>query len=401
MILVAMVGFFLCEPAVADKVSLRAGGSVVGETREKASQVWVKMADEVVLVVPKARVKSIQFEKDLEDYRKYMAMAGNDPDRHYKLYEWCAKRGMLEQKRFQLQRTIALDPNHEDARKRLEYTRVDGEWIKRETLQRRRGLVNVGGTRWMPPELIAREKAADEADKSSKLWVPKLKRMIKSLHTPPRGVTKAEAWQALKDINDPMAAKALAGQLEASRAGTHDFRLRELWVRLLGKCKNKVATRALVKAGIDDPDSRIRNLSLEQLSEYGRSSAVASYRKVLVDAAAKKHPDSDQLRRAAIALQSFPDPEMAMVYVDALVTEHIEVGPAGPAMSFGFGNNGSNGMSTGGQPDVKVETSENGEVRNLLKMIEPDADFGFNEEAWRRYFASKRSGYRGDLRRDL
>jgi len=33
-------------------------------------------------------------------------------------------------------------------------------------------------------------------------------------------------------------------------------------------------------------------------------------------------------------------------------------------------------------------------------MIAPDVNYGFNEDAWRQYFAARRSRFDGDLRRD-
>lgn len=50
---------------------------------------------------------------------------------------------------------------------------------------------------------------------------------------------------------------------------------------------------------------------------------------------------------------------------------------------------------------VFVQTQNNRDVLSLLQMIEPDVDYGYDEQRWREHFANKRSKFSGDLRRDL
>lgn len=94
-----------------------------------------------------------------------------------------------------------------------------------------------------------------------------------------------------------------------------------------------------------------------------------------------------------------------MNYVNALVTTRKIVTPAGAGMNLGFGDgggggNGIGGMSTGSQATVQNDTRTNPAVLSLLRIIEPEVDFGYNETKWRDYFASKKTAYQGDLRRD-
>jgi hypothetical protein len=68
-------------------------------------------------------------------------------------------------------------------------------------------------------------------------------------------------------------------------------------------------------------------------------------------------------------------------------------------MQVGFGDGGG-GLSTGGSPKVVVERRNNPAALTLVKTIEPDADYGYDEQAWLLHFARERSSFSGDLRRD-
>ncbi|QDV64996.1 hypothetical protein [Crateriforma conspicua] len=386
--------------AVGERVDLYVGGGVTGQTKvvsddKDRQQVWVKTDPDLVLVLPKSRVRSIEPADKLAAYERFAGQTGQDAERHYKLSVWCKTNHLPEQSRYHLQRAITLNPDHVAARASLGYKQINGRWTLFTDLQRSRGLVHVGGNLWKAPEQISREEVRKETDKTAKLWKRKLSQMLAALSR-----EEPDAWANLEAIDDPLAADAIAEQLEKSRGGRQPRRLRSLWVRLLGKLDHPSARKALVRAGLEEPDRRLQQDILEQLQTNGRSSAVASYTDVLVKAAAGKHPDAKGVSLAATALQSFVDPEMALVWVDALVTEHIRAAPQQPGMTFGFGDTGANGMQAGSAAKAEIRRSQNGEVRNLLRMIEPEADYGFDENAWRRHFALQRSRYQGDLRRD-
>ena len=117
-----------------------------------------------------------------------------------------------------------------------------------------------------------------------------------------------------------------------------------------------------------------------------------------------KSNSNKTVNRAARALRWFPDPELALDYVNALVTEHSRIIAPGPGTQAGFGNgsNSSGGtFSQGSQKPKKIiDTLTNPAVLSLVKEIEPAVDFGYDEKAWKHYFAQKRSAFSGDLRRD-
>ena len=195
-------------------------------------------------------------------------------------------------------------------------------------------------------------------------------------------------------IEDPLASSAIAEQLNESRGrGKQSRDMRMMWVRLLGKFRDSVSVQTLVKAGLIEDDEVIREAALKQLLEYGAGSAVATYLPYL------KQNDNRLVNRAARALLWFPDPELSLTYVDALVTSHKSEQAPSSAINAAFGD-GAGGLQTGGQKKVYIQKRNNSAVLALLRKIESEVDYGYDDQAWREHFASKRGSFSGDMRRD-
>ncbi len=333
---------------------------------------------------------------DLADYRKRAAAAGEDAEKHYELAIWCGKNvpeNTKYYKRLHMERAIQIDPEHSRARAWLGYKKERGKWVLKSELMRDRGMIWRGGG-WELPEAVAVNDSLSSANSKAKTWIRDVKRLVSSVQG--RNQQKsAEAFTALQAIVDPNAALAIGLQLKNSRNGDSQTRkLRQLWVQLLGRFKNRDSVEALVMAGVQEDDAVIREQALDQLVNFGSGSAVATYLPML------NSNNNDQVNRAALALQWFPDPELAMTYVRSLVTEHKTIEAPGAGMQVGFGDRGNGGLAMGGKPKVKIRAKTNPAVLSLLRKIEPEVDYGFDEQAWLEHFAAKRGAYQGDLRRD-
>src|SRR5690606_17758548 len=126
------------------------------------------------------------------------------------------------------------------------------------------------------------------------------------------------------------------------------------------------------RVGLSDPDSVVRERALETLQKISPATGIASYTPML------RSNDNAVVRRAAEALSYFPDPELVLPLVDALVTEHKTVIPADTSTKAQFGNNGSGGMSAGGKAKTISRRIENPPVLSLLRQLEPDVNFGYD-----------------------
>ncbi|QDT09613.1 HEAT repeat domain-containing protein [Planctomycetes bacterium K23_9] len=382
-----------------DTIELRGGGQLAGKVLRQVETpeggfVSVQVDDGISVAIEKARVTRVRTADELAKYSQLAEAAGDDPEKHYLLGKWCTANHLSQQRLFHYQRAITLNPEHNLARAALDYVRDErGNWIPYAVQQRNRGLIWAKGG-WKFPEVVAKDRFQDEANVKASKWIKQVAQLRSQFLG--RGKKQQEAWQEIQGIRDPLAAGAIAGEFEKSRGKNIQPRaLRLEWVKLLGRFRNSVSVRSLVLAGIDEPDAVVREAALAELKKYGWDSAIATYVPML----APKN-SSDNVRRALRGLTYFPQSHLAMTYVNALITTHMQVVPQGPGISTGFSDTGSSGFTTGSDNKPKPVRRKNTDALTLLKMIEPDVDYGFNQQAWREYFAAKLTAYRGNLRRD-
>ena len=389
--------FDFSDPFDFFKVELSGGGQLTGAVRRVENQdgstahVVVRIDPEMAVAVAGVHTRRTIEDGDLDEYRQRATAAGQDAEAQFELARWCKSETLLHQYRFHLARTIDLDPDHTLARAALGFVRDGNGWVSFESLRRSQGLVQDGKGRWVLPEVLSEREQEEAYDKASKLWIKDFRRLHSKAA---RG--DAEAIAEINAIKDPTATAAIAGELLRSRSSRSDLRnLRLMYVRLLAKMRNPLSVRALVEAGLQETDAVVREEALRQLTEYGASSAVATYLPLLQSSSLQ------QVKAAARALAFFPDPELAFEYVRALVTEQktrTQIGSTGT--NAAFGNNGVAGLSSGTQVVERTQTIRNPEVLDLIKKIAPGIDYRYDEQAWKRYFAELRNPNRSDLRRD-
>jgi len=393
-----LTGLIFASSCPAGRVELSGGGQLTGEVRksEKAdgstAHVVVRIDEDLAIAVEGVYVRRVIEDSDLKEYRDRAATVGEDAEAHFQLSRWCKSKTLLAQHHFHLTQTIEIDPDHSLARAALGYVQnPEGRgWVSYELLRRSQGLIRDRKSGWVLPEVLASRQYADETNKQAKLWIREFSR----LHSrATRG--DAEAIAEIEAITDPLATGAIARELQRTRKSTNLRTLRRLYVRLLGRLRNLTAVAALVKVALYEPDQLIREDAVRELKEFGGGSAVATCLPML------KSNSPAQVQAAVRVLADFPEPELAFVYVDALITGQkirTQIGSGGT--DAGFGNNGVSGLSQGAQIVERTESTRNPEILRILKTIAPDADYGFNESAWRNYFASLRNPPRSDLRRD-
>lgn len=389
-------------PCEAGKIQVSGGGQLTGQVTRavkpdgSTAHAVVRIDDDLSVAVAGVYVRRAVEDEDLQEYRDQAAAVGDDAEAHFQLARWCKSKTLLAQQHFHLTRAIDLDPNHKYARGALGYVvhPSQGGWISFEKLRRDQGLVKDGKGQWVLPEVLTTRTMTDENDRQAKLWIRQLRRLHS---TAARGdAASAAAYTEIEAIDDPRATFAIASELLRSRKASGDLRnLRLLYVRLLGKLQNMDAVKALAETGVNEPDALIREEALRQLTEFGASSAVASYLPML------KSNSPAQVDAAARALSYFPNPELAFAYVNALVTEQKtrrQIGSGGTDASFG--NNGVSGLSQGAQTVELSVPVRHPDILRLLQTIAPGANYGYDQNAWRRYFATLRNPPRSDLRRD-
>ena len=390
--------------AWADHADLRTGGGVTGKVVARGKSVLVQTPAGIQLALPADKVRRIASEAQLKKYAEVRDQTGVDPDANVELAKSIMSSDAFPAdpkafRKFHLWRAVAANSDHKASRNALGFRRDEGRWVTSHELMTSRGMVsrNAG---WELPEIKARREAAEADEVVAKKYRATLARHFKTIASGSRRAP--EALQSIKDQNDPRTSLAFADQF--ARYNQNDPRSdrarRLLCLEKLAEFKNGIATASLVKAALEDPDAIIREKAITVLKSYplGRTSAVATYMPML------KAKKASVINRAAAALSHFADPEMDLTYVDALVTTETKVVAPASGGSYSQGSMAggpqSSGFSTGEKPQIVQQVKRNDAVLALLRTIEPEVNYGFDEQRWREHFAAKRTAYQGDLRRD-
>lgn len=133
---------------------------------------------------------------NLAAYRTQRGKAENTVASQLALADWCAKRRMPEQERAHLTKVLELEPEHPDARRRLDFVRVDNTWLTRQQVE-------------------ASGKAAEVASAAYKKWQPKLENIHRGFQRRDPAQRQAAA-ELVEAIDDPAAIPAMESILSAS-----------------------------------------------------------------------------------------------------------------------------------------------------------------------------------------
>jgi hypothetical protein len=298
------------------------------------------------------------------------------------------------QREFHLEEILKLDPEHQEAHYGLGHSKVDGRWVNADQWMRSRGYVRYRGA-WRIPQDVALEQAFDKYTDRSKQWQRKVKTW-RTMIAKGRG-KEQEAMDAIAAIDDPIASIALIAILENEREPRG---LRLLCVDVLGRLRTPNAVAAFVRCAIEDPDAHIRDACLDQLVEFGTPAAVRGFQQLL------KSLDNLKVNRAALCLGALRSRESAIPLIEALQTEHkfkIQTGggPGQMNLGFGGGSGGSgNTFGAGGRPKIITRTLNNEGALNALVSIFPGINFGYDEQAWKKWYVEQHRPPVTSLRRD-
>jgi hypothetical protein len=332
--------------------------------------------------------------EDLKWYRESLPAVPPTVEGHWAMAEQCRNRGLRTQGEFHLQELVKLDPDHEKARYALGHSQVDGRWVDSDQWMRSRGYVRYRGA-WRIAQDVALEQGNAKSTNIEKDWYNKVKAW-RTMIVKQRGKER-EALEAIEEIEDPFAASALVGVLEDEHAPRH---LRMLCIEVLGRLRTPVGTKSFIVRALEDPDAHVRDACIDQLCQFGTYSAVNAFMQLL------KSPDNLKVNRAAVCLAALRDPESALALIEALRTTHkykVQTGgsPGQYNLGFGGGAGGSgNTFSAGGRPKIIERELTNEGVLNALVAIFPGVNFGYDTDAWKRWYTEQHRPLVNSLRRD-
>lgn len=382
----------------ADVLVLKSGGRIEGDLLPSgdgatAEYYLIKTASGGTLKLAKALVERIHRKSEAEkQYETLLATMPDTADGHWAMADWCGQHGLRKERELHLRQVLRHDPNHEGARHRLGYSRVEGRWVKMDEWMASQGYVRHRGA-WRLRQEVLLEEVAERRELAEKKWRKDLKMW--------RGwINKGRRLQAIHNfraVDDPLAAMGLGGLL--AEETSQEMKL--LYIEILGRLKTPKAKIPLVVAALEDDSQHIRDACLDQLEKQGRRTAVTYLIKMLDP---KRNPNSKKINRAGIALGRLGGVEAIGPMIDALVTEHKVKAPGngsgGLSLSPTFSRNGGPaGFSIGGRPKLVKRKVRNEGVLYGLKAITGE-DFRFDQDAWRKWYVEAHTPVDVALRRD-
>jgi hypothetical protein len=145
---------------------------------------WVSIDDMPALVAQ---------DRNRRAYESRRSKAADTVEDQLALADWCHRRHLADEERAHLTRVVALDTDHAEARQRLGFVLVDGQWLA-------------------PEEIASSRQRAIRAESDLAAWRPKLEELLKDL-TSDNARTRDRAEAELAAIDNPACVLALEAVL--------------------------------------------------------------------------------------------------------------------------------------------------------------------------------------------
>ncbi len=157
--------------AAADELVTKSGRKYVGKiVKETKTEVHIKTKFGGIMKVKRSEIASLErIKSKADEYKERLAKIGpRDMAAHWELALWCRVENLGSLYTKQLKRIIALDPNHEKARKALGHVRYKNRWVTKRELKKlekkaleeemkAKGMVKYRG-KWVTQEGLERMK---------------------------------------------------------------------------------------------------------------------------------------------------------------------------------------------------------------------------------------------------
>ena len=339
------------------------------------------------LTLTKGQVEEVILKSDAQKwYERWLPEMPNTARGNLIMAAECTKRGLKAQREKHLEDFLRFEPDNLRVRRLLGYRKLDGKWQQPEDYWSQRGYVRYKGD-WRLAQEVEALKRDEQRTQEEKKW----RKQIRTWRTwVIKGRKRAEGERKLRAIDDRRADVALADQLEKNDEPDY---LKMIYIDVLGKLKRTVGVQAFINRALFDRNDRIRERCLDELSQHGTKQAVKGF------VAKLNHENPKVINRAAIGLAYLGDPLATKPLIEALVTEHKRLVKPKGNVNAGRGP-GGNAFQFGAKPYYYKWKEENRDVLTALTTLNRGVNFLHNEQAWRDWYAAKKTPRTTNLRRD-
>jgi hypothetical protein len=146
--------------ATADEVVLKNGASLTGVVREVGDTVVLEV-DIGTMTFRKADVRSITKTSDPIQELEQRILKATDAKGYFEAGLWARDRSLTVRANELFRKCLALDPEHEGARKALGYEKINGHWLEGDELMMAKGYLKYDG-RWLPKDTVERMQDNDK-----------------------------------------------------------------------------------------------------------------------------------------------------------------------------------------------------------------------------------------------
>ncbi len=377
----------LAEDANRISVQLRSGGTVNGtkisEPVENGRKFLVLRTDSgSVLKLAKGLIQRVvEPDTDLVGYQLALGKMQETADGHWAMYDWCKKNGGLSRYRQQMNRhlrqIVKLDPTDSKAWQKLNYVKVDDQWVPEEQHHQSRGYRKYKG-KWIPaiqkPNSADSDSANPLGDRKTALknWQNNYlnKRDFESV--------RAELFRIVDGIS--------VGYFENRfiKKETDPAR-REFYLEAVGQVDSRLAQSILVGYAMLDSDSAVREKALDLLEleeHFDKARTTGMLTSYLGNS-------SNQIVNRAGRLIGRIKHESAIIpLIGALETVHKEATGTDPGrLNTGFDSNGGASFGTGG-PKFVTRSRQNKSVLRALNNI-TGQNFRFEPGLWKEWYVDQ------------
>lgn len=398
-----MLAFAVCagsEPkASAETFVLTSGarleGKLLNPKQEPREQFQVELASGGKVALSKAQVLRVIAKSETEtNYETFLAKMPDTLEAHWTMAEWCQKHNLPAQREFHLLTVVERDPQHEKARLALGYNNIDGKWVKPDVHAKHQGYVKFQGA-WRTPQDVAIAEARQQALDIERKWRNDVKTWRGWVNRPSKS---AEGLANLRGIRDLSASPAIAALLDDDQEPPQ---LKLEYVEILGRMspKNPHARGTLVNHALYSELPEVREKCLDHLVNCDRSAVSKMFAIALDD------KNNKVVNRAAVGLARMEDRSAIGPLIEHLSTKHkfiVKTGGGNLGASFGggAGAGGLGGLSAGGSSSQQLEKKlDNEQVRAALVVLSEGQNFGYDQDAWKKWYSESQVPRDFDLRR--